>query len=310
MAGEEAVLFDVARIFVGARIHHLLGACAPCLIQHFLRQRMLRRHNHARCAVDGIHTRGEDADWSELRAEVHLCALRPSNPIPLHGEDALRPIAFELCDIRQQLIGILRDPEEPLFESALLYGRAFVPPAAAVHNLLVRQNGAALRAPVHERLFTIGDAALQHFEEEPLVPAIVIRLAGGHLAIPVVAELETAMRGLHLRDIGLRPFARRALVGDGGVLGRQAKSVPAHGVQHIEAAHPLIARQRVPNGIVPDMPDVQRARRIGQHLEHVKLRARGVLFGLIQFFRTPALVPLQSRFACGRMTFPAFYGLI
>src|SRR5260370_32371366 len=98
---------------------------------------MLGRQDHTRGPIDSVHARSENTNRSELGAEVHLSALRPSNPVPLHGEHALRPVALELRGIRQQLIGILRDPEEPLFECALLYLRSLMPPAATVHNLLV-----------------------------------------------------------------------------------------------------------------------------------------------------------------------------
>ena len=169
-----------------------------------------------------------------------------------------------------------------------------MPPAAAVVDyLLISQHRGALRAPVHQGFFAIRDTALQHLEKKPLVPAIVIGLAGGDLAIPVVAELKPAVRGLHLGDIGEGPFARRPLIGDGGVFGGQPERVPAHWMQHIETAHPLVTRQCITDCVVAHMPDMQRARWIRQHLEHVKLRAARVLFGFVQFFAHPFLIPLQ-----------------
>ncbi len=75
MAGEKPLLFDIARVFVGARIHHLLGARASGGVGHLLNKRMLGRQDHARRAEDGVHARGEDADRTELGAEVHLGAL-------------------------------------------------------------------------------------------------------------------------------------------------------------------------------------------------------------------------------------------
>ena len=188
----------------------------------------------------------------------------------------------------------MRDLEKPLLQRALLDPRGFVPPAAAVVDyLLISQHRGALRAPVHQGFFAIRDTALQHFEKKPLVPAIVIRFAGGYLAIPVVAELKAAVRGLHLGNIGKGPFARRPLVGDGGVFGGQPEGVPAHGMQHVETAHPLVTRQGITDSVVAHVPDVQRARWIRQHLEHVKLRAARVLFRLVQFFARPFLIPLE-----------------
>ena len=193
----------------------------------------------------------------------------------------------------QQLVGVVGDLEEPLLQRALLDGRVFVPPAAAVDHLLVGEHGGALRTPVDQRLLAVGQAALQHLEEEPLVPAIVFGLAGGDFAIPIVAEGEAAMRLLHRGDVCERPLARRPLVRDGGVFGGQPERVPAHGMQHVEAAHPLVARERVADRVVADVADVQRAARVGQHLQHVELRLGGVLFGLVEVGVLPALVPLQ-----------------
>ncbi len=84
-----------------------------------------------------------------------------------------------------------------------------------------------------------------------------------------------------------------ALVGDGGVFGGQAEGVPTHGVQHVEAAHPLVAGQGVADGVIADMADVQRAAGIGQHLQHVVFRARGILFGFVKGGVLPAGVPFQ-----------------
>ena len=103
----------------------------------------------------------------------------------------------------EQFVGVSGDSEEPLFEGALLHGRGFVTPAAAVHHLLVGEHGGAFGAPVDQRLFAIGQAALQHLEEEPLVPAIIFGIAGGDFAVPIVAEAEAAMRSLHVRDLSL-----------------------------------------------------------------------------------------------------------
>jgi hypothetical protein len=57
------------------------------------------------------------------------------------------------------------------------------------------------------------------------------------------------------------------LRGDGGMrarldrvlLGRQAEGVPAHRVQHVEAAHALVARDDVGGGVALGMAHVQAA---------------------------------------------------
>ena len=61
------------------------------------------------------------------------------------------------------------------------------------------------------------------------------------------------------------PLARR-------VLRRQAERVPAHRVQHREAARPLVARHHVAQRVVADVPHVDLAAGVGEHLQHVVFR--------------------------------------
>ena len=100
----------------------------------------------------------------------------------------------------------------PIFASfadeATDLGRIVVTPAATIHHLLIGEHGGALRAPVDQRALAVSQAALQHLEEEPLVPAVVFRLAGGDFAVPIVAEGEAPVRLLHCRDILQGPLAR------------------------------------------------------------------------------------------------------
>src|SRR5689334_9985011 len=115
---------------------------------------MLRREDDAGRAVNGVDARGEDADRSAFSfdSEIEFRAFAAPDPVALHGEHALRPAAFELRDVLEQLIGVVRDFEEPLFERALLHGRIFVTPAAAIYHLFIGEHGSALGAPVEERL--------------------------------------------------------------------------------------------------------------------------------------------------------------
>ena len=46
------------------------------------------------------------------------------------------------------------------------------------------------RAPVHRRALAVRQVALEHLQEEPLVPLVVVGQAGGDLALPGVADAE------------------------------------------------------------------------------------------------------------------------
>src|SRR5207248_2558640 len=115
--------------------------------------------------------------------------------------------------------------------------------------------------------FAIGEAAVEHAQKKPLIPAVVFRLAGGNFATPVVAEAEAPQNALELGNVGVGPGARMRLVLDGGIFGRKAESVPAHGMKHVEAAHALYAGDDVSDGVVAHVAHVQRAGGIREHFE-------------------------------------------
>ena len=83
---------------------------------------------------------------------------------------------------------------------------------------------------------------------------------------------------------------------DRRVLRRQAEGVPSHGVEHVEAAHPFVARDHVADGVVPHMAHVDPARRIGEHLEAVVLRLRSVLGHLEGLLLLPGPLPAFFNF--------------
>jgi len=64
---------------------------------------------------------------------------------------------------------------------------------------------------------------------------------------------------------------------DSCILRGKAEGIPAHGVEHIETPHPLIARDYVTDSIVTDMSHMDPSRGIWKHFETVVLRLRRVL---------------------------------
>ena len=93
----------------------------------------------------------------------------------------------------------------------------------------------------------------------------------GDLAVPV----DRPAHALHLLadggDVALDDEARVAALADGGVLGRQAEGVVAHRAQHAEAHAPADVREDVAERVVLDVPHVELARRVREHLEHVRV---------------------------------------
>ena len=154
-----------------------------------------------------------------------------------------------------------------------------MPPAAAIHYLLIGQHGGALRAPVDQRLFAIRQAALQHFEEEPLVPAVIVRLAGRELARPVDREPHRLHLRFHVGDVVVGPLRGRDAAFHRRVLGRQPERVPAHRHQRVVAVHAQVPVHHVVDGVVAHVTHVQHPRGIGQHRHAVVLGPPRLLAG-------------------------------
>src|SRR4051812_42632943 len=102
--------------------------------------------------VDGVNARGEDFDGLDTgdvgHRKFHAGTNRFANPIALHGDDAFGPATLELFQVIEELLGVVRGFQEPLFNFAGLDQCLRVPPTvAAIYNLFVGQHGAALGTP-------------------------------------------------------------------------------------------------------------------------------------------------------------------
>ncbi len=97
------------------------------------------------------------------------------------------------------------------------------------------------RVPVNDLSLAVCDAFFEHLEEHPLIPAVVIGLAGGHFTGPVKSEAERLHLRLHIRDVAEGPFGGRDFFSNRGVLSGQAEGVPAHRGHDVHTAHTQIA---------------------------------------------------------------------
>src|ERR1700730_3043187 len=259
-----------------------------------------RKDNRTR-SVDRIDSGGEDFDGLDadkiVYGNLHARADGLADPVALHGDDALGPSAFEFFQVFEKLLSVVGGLEEPLLDFAGLDESVFVTPAiAAVDDLFVGQHGAELGTPVDAALLAVGEAALEHAQKEPLIPAIVLGIAGRNFAAPIIAEAEAAQDALEFGDVVVGPGAWVCVVLDGGVFGGQAEGIPAHGMQHIETAHTLYAGHHVADGVIAHVAHVHRARGIGQHLQRVILGLSGIYFRFEDARLGPALLPLSFDF--------------
>ena len=81
---------------------------------------------------------------------------------------------------------------------------------------------------------------------------------------------------------------------DRGILGWQAKGVPAHRLQNVASQHSLITADDIADGVIAHVPHVQLARWVGQHGQTIVLLAIWVFCDLkTVLFQPPGL---DSRF--------------
>ena len=129
-------------------------------------------------------------------------------------------------------------------------------------------------------------------EEHLLLMPVIIRMAGRDFALPVIGQAHALQLGAHRGDILIGPFGGMDLVLDGGVLRRQAEGVPAHRMQHVEAARLLVARHHIAQRVVADMAHMDAPRRVGEHLQHVIFRPGGVFGHVEAALLRPDALPL------------------
>ncbi len=272
-----------------------------------LQQRMLRRDDAERHAEDRVDACGEDAQHrlplldhepivflrpGGLERDLHrkLDAFASPDPVPLHLLDALGPVEF--VQVVDQPLGVLRDLEEPLWDHLLLDHR-IATPAKPADNLLVRQHGHALGAPVDACQPAIGQPALVQPLEDPLRPAVVVGVARFEAPRPVVADPHKFHLPLVGRCVARDHRGRVRLLGDRLVFGGQTERIEAHGVQHAVALHGPHAAHQVGADVVAAVAHAQpRAAGIGEEVQPVELGSARKLARAEQVGFLPTLTPL------------------
>ena len=135
-------------------------------------QSALRRHDHVGRAEQRVRPRGEDGnlDVGILDPEKHLSPLRASDPVALHFLERVAPV--DAVEIVEQALRVSGDAQHPLAHR-LTHHRKTTDLAHAVLDLLVGQDGAEFRTPVHRRFTHIGQAMV--------VPPGTTLLTGGYV---------------------------------------------------------------------------------------------------------------------------------
>ena len=263
----------------------------------------VRGHHAERGAVEGVRAGGEHGDGAPggvrgvgalrggaLDHEVHVRALGAPDPVALHGQHALGPVALQLAHVVQQALGVVGDLEVPLVQGLLGHG-GVAALAGPVDHLLVGQHGLVLGAPVDRGVLPVGQPVGVELQEQPLGPAVVLGVGGVDLPVPVRAD-RVALEGLALGvDVAVGPLRGVGVALDRGVLRGQPERVPAHGVHHVVAAVPPVAGHHVTHGERLGVAHVEVTGGVGEHVEHVAPFRRAVVGGRVDAVLVPVAGP-------------------
>ena len=255
-----------------------------------VRQRCIHRDDEEGRAVQRVRAGREDRDRPSVDHEVDVGSHGPADPVLLHQQDAFGPGALQRRHVVQQPVGVVGDLEVPLRQGALgdLCAAAL---ALAGDDLLVGQHRLVVGAPVDGGVLAVGQPALAELQEQPLGPAVVLRVGGVQPGRPVEADGVAPERvGLHV-DVGVGPLRRVGVALDGGVLRWQAEGVPAGGVQHVIAPPHPVARHDVGNRPGLSVTHVQIPAGIGEHVQHVALLGTGTTAGPVEVEAVPHRQP-------------------
>ncbi len=219
------------------------------------KQRMLRGDDHICHAEEGVRSGGVDGYIVlGVGLEGELRAGGAAYPVLLLDLDALDVI--QIVQIVDKALGVLGDGEHPL---ALLLADDLAPTALAyaVNDLFICKHALAAGAPVDGHGGLIGKTLLEHLEEYPLRPFIILGVSGIHRSVPVKAVAEHLELICEVDDVVLGYDGGVDMVLYGIILRGQAESVKPDGEQHIVALHALFPRDDVKRREGAGMPHVQ-----------------------------------------------------
>src|SRR5215831_11622904 len=275
------------------------------------------RREHQKCtAVKRVGSGSENANLliHVLNFEIDFRAYASADPVALEQFDSFGPIKSR--EFVEQSLRIRSDTQHPLPHRSS-YDREAANFAFSIYNLLVRQDCAQLWTPVHwnvsnvskSNAVRIGSAirgnrlspirlriepGVVDLQENPLRPFVISRVRRVDLPFPIVGKTDPLQLTLELHHVFTGGNGRMLTRFDRVLLRRQAKGVPAHWVQHIEAAHPLVTRNDVSCGVAFRMANVQPSTaRVRKHVEHVKFwlcRIKTFLAGIGSVKKLP-LIP-------------------
>ena len=127
-------------------------------------------------------------------------------------------------------------------------------------------------------------------------------IASGKFPRPVIGKPHAFQLVTHGADILPRPFGGVHAPFNGGVFSRQAKRIPAHGVQHVEPLGAFHPGNDITQRVVADMADMNAPRWIGEHFQDIIFWLIRVDAGSKATSLIPALLPFFLNGGCVETT--------
>ena len=141
-------------------------------------------HTVERIGPGGVDLNAIEIGNGFIQSKRQLHAAAFSNPVSLHGAHGLGP-AVQRVQALQQFFGIGSNANKPLRDLAPLDHGARAP-AATIDDLFIGQHGLVYGIPVHRGHFFVDEAPLVELGKKPLLPLIVLRVAGGDFPVPII----------------------------------------------------------------------------------------------------------------------------
>ncbi len=259
-------------------------------------QRMLGSEHEEGRTEERVGARGVDGDPRARRiagAEGDLGAVRAAEPVLLRHDRGVRPIHLgRIIEVVQQPLGVVGDPEVPLFQDALFHDGAATL-AGPGNHLLVGEHRLAARAPVDRAVLLVGETLLVELQEDPLGPLVVGRLGGRQDVPPREHPPHPRQLAGEVGDVARNQLGRVHPNLDGEVLGMDPEGVEADRLEHLVALHPLEPAEDIGAREREEIPHVQPfGRRIGEHHQIVEGPLGAVEIRLIGALSRPPLTPL------------------
>ena len=110
---------------------------------------------------------------------------------------------------------------------------------------------------------------LEQLEEQPLGPAVVLRVGGVKARVPVSGDRVTLERFRLGVDVLVGPLGRMLVVLDRSVFRRQAEGVPADRVENVVALVQPVARYDVADCECLGVAHVEVTRWVREHVEDI-----------------------------------------